>query len=61
MTIGWAVIDTGRVQRWMAPALKQVRDTRLVAVLSRDKVRAAASFRGRFSWIVFQIFFAPWK
>jgi predicted dehydrogenase len=42
MTIGWAMIGTGRVHRWIAPALKQARDTRLVAVLSRDRVRAAA-------------------
>jgi 1,5-anhydro-D-fructose reductase (1,5-anhydro-D-mannitol-forming) len=42
MTIGWALIGTGRVHRWIVPALKQARDTRLVAVLSRDKARAAA-------------------
>ena len=42
MTIGWAMIGTGRVHRWIAPALKQAWDTRLVAVLSRDKARAVA-------------------
>jgi len=40
MTIGWAMIGTGRVHRWLAPAIKAAEDTRLVAVLSRDKTRA---------------------
>ncbi len=42
MTIGWAMIGTGRVHKWMAPTIKEARDTKLVAVLSRDKARAAA-------------------
>ncbi|MCK5552355.1 MAG: hypothetical protein KAJ09_04360, partial [Deltaproteobacteria bacterium] len=42
MTIGWAMIGTGRVHRWIAPVLKQAGDTRLVAVLSRDRARADA-------------------
>ena len=40
MTIGWAMIGTGRVHRWMAPAIKAAEDTRLLGVLSRDKTRA---------------------
>jgi len=42
MAIGWAMIGTGRVHRWMAPAIKAAEDTRLVAVLSRDRAKAAA-------------------
>ena len=42
MTIGWAMIGTGRVHKWMVPAIKEAKDTELVAVLSRDKARAAA-------------------
>lgn len=42
MAIGWAMVGTGRVHRWMAPAIKAAEDTRLVAVLSRDRARAAA-------------------
>lgn len=42
MTIGWAMIGTGRVHRQMAPAIKGAKDTKLVAVLSRDKARATA-------------------
>ena len=42
MTIGWAMIGTGRVHRWMAPAIKEAKDTQLVAVLSRDRARATA-------------------
>lgn len=42
MTIGWAMIGTGRVHRWVAPAIKEAKDTKLVAVLSRDRSRAAA-------------------
>jgi 1,5-anhydro-D-fructose reductase (1,5-anhydro-D-mannitol-forming) len=42
MSIGWAMIGTGRVHRWMAPAIKAAEDTRLVAVLSRDRIRAEA-------------------
>jgi 1,5-anhydro-D-fructose reductase (1,5-anhydro-D-mannitol-forming) len=42
MTIGWAMIGTGRIHKWMVPAIKEAEDTELVAVLSRDKARAAA-------------------
>jgi len=42
MTIGWAMVGTGRVHRRMAPAIKEAKDTKLVAVLSRDRARAAA-------------------
>jgi 1,5-anhydro-D-fructose reductase (1,5-anhydro-D-mannitol-forming) len=40
MTIGWAMIGTGRVHRWMAKAIKAAGDTELIAVLSRDRARA---------------------
>lgn len=36
------MIGTGRVQESMVPALKEARDTKLVAVCSRDKARAVA-------------------
>ena len=42
MAIGWAMIGTGRVHESMVPALKEARDTKLVAVCSRDKARAVA-------------------
>ncbi|MCJ7791022.1 MAG: Gfo/Idh/MocA family oxidoreductase, partial [Dehalococcoidia bacterium] len=42
MTIGWAVVGTGRMTKWMVPAIKDANDSKLVAVLSRDKDRAAA-------------------
>ena len=42
MSIGWAVIGTGRVNKMMVPAMKAAKDSRVVAVLSRDKSRAAA-------------------
>ena len=42
MTIGWALIGTGRVHQTMAPAIGAAAGTRLVAVLSRDQQRAAA-------------------
>ncbi len=42
MATGWAVIGTGRILKWMVPAIKAAKDTRLVAVLSRDKKRAIA-------------------
>ncbi|MDO8491308.1 MAG: Gfo/Idh/MocA family oxidoreductase [Dehalococcoidia bacterium] len=45
MTIGWGMIGTGRVHKWVAPAIQKAKDTRLVAVLSRDKQRAAAFAR----------------
>ncbi|OGP52108.1 MAG: hypothetical protein A2Y79_12470 [Deltaproteobacteria bacterium RBG_13_43_22] len=40
MTIGWAMIGTGRVHRQMAKAIKAAKDTELIAVLSRDRARA---------------------
>jgi predicted dehydrogenase len=40
MTIGWAMIGTGRVHRQMAKAIKAAQDTELIAVLSRDRARA---------------------
>ena len=43
MTIGWAVIGTGRLaSRMMVPAMKVAKDSQVVAVLSRDKSRADA-------------------
>lgn len=42
MTIGWAMIGTGRVHKWMASAIREAGNTRLVAVLSRDKARGTA-------------------
>jgi 1,5-anhydro-D-fructose reductase (1,5-anhydro-D-mannitol-forming) len=36
------MIGTGRIHKWMVPAIKEAKDTELVAVLSRDKARAAA-------------------
>ncbi len=42
MGIGWAVIGTGRVSKMMIPAMKAAKDCQVVAVLSRDKSRAAA-------------------
>jgi 1,5-anhydro-D-fructose reductase (1,5-anhydro-D-mannitol-forming) len=42
MSIGWAVIGTGRVNRSMVQAMKAAKDTRVVAVLSRDQSRAEA-------------------
>ena len=42
MAIGWAIVGTGRVHRWMAPAIKEAEDSKLVAVLSRDRTRAAS-------------------
>ncbi len=42
MTIGWAMIGTGRVHQWMTSAIKEAGNSRLVAVLSRDKARGAA-------------------
>jgi len=46
MTIGWAIVGIGRhPHRWMAPAINRARDSRLVAVLSRDQGRADAFAR----------------
>jgi 1,5-anhydro-D-fructose reductase (1,5-anhydro-D-mannitol-forming) len=42
MTIGWAMIGTGRVHRQMAKAIKEAKDTELTAVLSRDLSQAKA-------------------
>jgi len=42
MAIRWAMIGTGKVHRWMAPAIKGARDTRLVAVLGSTHAKAAA-------------------
>jgi len=45
MTIGWGIIGTGRVHKWVAPAIQKAKDSHLVAVLSRDKQRAIAFAR----------------
>jgi predicted dehydrogenase len=42
MTIGWAMIGTGRVNKLVAKAIKEAKETRLVAVLSRERTRATA-------------------
>lgn len=42
MTIGWAMIGTGSVHKKIALAIKEAKDTKLVAVLSREKARAVA-------------------
>jgi len=42
MTVGWAMVGTGSVHKKMAPAIKEAKDTKLVAVLSREKGRAVA-------------------
>ena len=42
MTIGWAIVGTGRVHQLVAPAIKGASGTKLVAVLSRDRARAGA-------------------
>lgn len=47
MTIRWAMIGTGRVQRSMAPAIKEAKDTRLVAVLGSTQDKATA-FAGEY-------------
>lgn len=44
MTIGWAILGTGRHPHLkVAPAIRRARDARLVAVFSRDKARAEAA------------------
>jgi len=45
MTIRWAIIGTGRVQTWMVPAIKEAKDTRLVAVLGSTYAKATAFAR----------------
>ena len=43
MTIGWALLGPGRhAEGFVVPEMKQAADTRLVAVLSRDRQRAGA-------------------
>jgi 1,5-anhydro-D-fructose reductase (1,5-anhydro-D-mannitol-forming) len=42
MSIGWAVVGTGRVNRFMLPAMKGAKHSHVVAVLSRDMGRARA-------------------
>lgn len=47
MAIGWGIIGPGGwADRYIAPAIKQAADSRLVAVLSRDKGRAEAFAKG---------------
>ncbi len=42
MSIGWAMIGTGRVSRYIAKAIKEAENTELKAVLSRDRVKGDA-------------------
>ncbi|MSP79292.1 MAG: Gfo/Idh/MocA family oxidoreductase [Dehalococcoidia bacterium] len=47
MPIGWGIIGPGGwADRYIAPAIKQAKDSKLVAVLSRDKERADVFAKG---------------
>ncbi len=52
MSIGWAIVGTGRVSRQVAKAIQAAEGAELKAVVSRDRgnaevVLSAGAFRGR--------------
>lgn len=46
MTVGWAIIGTGRVAKFMATAIDEAEGSRLVAVVSRSEESALAFAEG---------------